>query len=82
MGARLGYCFRRGHRNSLAWLITPWKLPPQRKWVIAKTRSPNARRARCPEGETASVSLILRRFSSDFFDAIEQVSQSNRLVAP
>jgi len=70
-----GTAFGGGHRNSLAWLITPWKLPPQRKCVIAKTRSPNARRARCPEGEIASGSLILRRFSSGFFAEIEQGSQ-------
>ena len=81
--ARLGCCFRPGHRNSLAWVDYSLENCRRKgKFVIAKTRSPNARRARCPEGETASGSLILRRFSSGFFGAIEQVSQSNRLVAP
>ncbi len=79
--ARLGCCFRPGHRNSLAWVDYSLEIAAVKESsVIAKTRSPNARRTRCPEGETASGSLILRRFSSGFFGAIAQVSQSNRLV--
>jgi hypothetical protein len=49
---------------------------------IAAVKKMRDREDAITEGETASGSLILRRFSPGFFAEIEQVSQSNRLVAP
>jgi hypothetical protein len=80
--ARLGYCFRRGPPKQTCLVDYSLEIAAVKKCMIAKTRSPNARRARCPEGETASGSLILRHFSSGFFAEIEQVSQRDRLVPP